>query len=684
MPEQEPSEHEREKVERLRRAMYSRKLSENLKPRDRRVLDLTPEIVGDDWKKEEPQTPGLTVAPRLIGVARSLLWWILIGSVLFFIAAIGIFAYYFAFGQGSLSANPRNIDISVQGPPQVAGGEPTALQIAVVNRNRVPIELAELVITYPEGTRALADQSDVKTSCSSIEGEAGGAYDLRRQRICLGTIESGGRKQGKISALFAGTTGSHADVKVELEYHVQGSSAVFVASTNYTLAFSSSPLAVSIDGNSQTVSGQPLQFTINVASNANASMKDVLLSIDYPFGFKFTSATPSPRPGGGASEQLWALGDLAPGQKKSVSIQGVLTGEQGDNRVFRLSAGTRTSENATRIETKLADNTYTLQISQPFLGLAVMVNGSDKSAVVAPGDNVAVSIAYQNNLPVEITDAVIVARLTGTGIDGSTVHVIDGFYRSSDDAVLWDKTTTSGKFASLAPGARGVVTFNFSAPESDALKSASDPSIDISVNAAGKRLSEAGVPQNLQSASRQQVKLATDLQISSQALYYANPFGSSGPIPPKAGVETTYALVFTVTNTTNKIKHAKVTATLPNYVRWIGSHAPSTEKLAFNQFDGTFTWDVGDIAPNVGLNSTPPRQIAISIGLTPSVSQIGSQPVLVREVTLRGEDEATSASITKTAAPDVTTNLTQVGKSSSNSVVGTDPGFSLGGATIVK
>ncbi len=673
----EPSEHEQEKIERLRRAMYSRKLSENLHPRERRVLDLSQEDVPDDWHEEEEKLGGITVAPRTIGTARSVLWWALVGSVVFFVAALGVFGYYFAFGGGSLAANPNNIDITVSGPPQVAGGEPSQLQISVVNRNRVAIELAELVITYPEGTRAISDQSQGgQQSCSSIEGEGGGLYDLRSQRICLGTIESGGRRQGTVSAVFSGESGSRADVKVELEYRVEGSNALFVASSDYGVILSSSPVSISIDGNTQTVSGQPIQFTVNVASNANAPLKDMLLAIDYPFGFKLTGATPQP-----ASGSIWALGDFAPGQKKSISIQGTLTGEQGDNRVFRFSGGTRKNPSLQSIETKLAENTFAMQISQPFLGLAVAVNGSSSGAIVSPGENVSVSITYQNNLPVEITDAVIVARLTGSAVEATSVNVLDGFYRSGDDSVLWDKTTTEGKLTTLAPGAKGTVTFNFTAPENG---NGADPQVDISVNAAGKRFSEAGVPQNLQATARQQVKLASDVQIASQALYYANPFGSSGPMPPKAGAETTYALVFTVTNTTNKIVGAKVTAVLPNYVRWIGSHAPSTEKLTFNQFDSTFTWDLGDIAPRVGLGGTPPRQLAISIGLTPSASQIGAQPILVRSVTLTGKDESTGLTVTKKATPDVTTNLTQVGKSSATSIVGTDPGFTPGNATVVK
>jgi hypothetical protein len=658
----ESSDFEQEKIERLRRAMYSRQLSEKMGERPRHALAPENEALPEDWREEEPGVSGSMVAPRFIGVTRKILTWTLIASIVFFIAALGFFAYFFVLGGGG-GASPSNIDISISGPPQVAGGELTKLQVVVTNRNRVALELADLVVTYPQGTRSPLDF----------------ASDFPSQRISLGTIEPGGTRQGTVSAVFAGVAGENGNVKVELEYHLSNSSSVFVASRDYGLNFGSSPITLSINGNTQTISGQPVQIDVTLSSNVSAPVKDALLHVDYPFGFVFSSADPAP-----VSPGLWAVGDLNPGERKTVSIRGTLSGESGDNRTFRFNAGTRTSAAATGITSVLSSGSFAMQISQPFLGLAVSVNKQNGTVIAQPGDTVNVTVAYQNNLSSEITNAVIVARLSGIEIDGSTVKSSDGFYRSTDGTVLWDKTTTDGALAAIAPGQKGTVSFSFQAPLSSALNAVTNPHLDISINAAGQRLSESGVPQNLQSASRASIKLATDLQLNVQGLYYANPFGSTGPMPPKAGTETTYALVFTVTNTTNKIVNGKVTATLPSYVRWIGSHAPASEGLTFDQASGTFIWNIGDIAPGVGIGESAPKQLAVAIGFTPSTSQIGQQPALVRNVTLTGIDGATGASVQRSATPDVTTNLATVGKSSQNALVGTDPGFSPANATVVK
>lgn len=678
----EPSEHEQEKIERLRRAMYSRVYADKLKPRERREMQPPAPGAPEDFVRPEPHFEGTIVAPAGLTIMRSVLWWVLGLAVVFFIGAVGFFVYYFMFGSGSLPASPDNISIAISGPPQVQGGDRTELQIVIENRNRAPLQGAELLLTYPDGTRSATADSANQYSCSGPQNTSDSSLSLPQQRICLGDIPAGGTRQGTVSAIFSGIGGQHEAIKADLEYRLAGSSALFVAATNYDLAFGSSPLTVSVDANSQTISGQPLQLTVNVASNASDPIKDVLLSAAFPFGFKVTSASPAP-----ASGSFWQLGDLNPGDTKTVTIQGVLTGQSGDDRVFNFTAGTRSTTTVQTVETPLSVIAQHVTISQPFLGLAVSVNGSSASSsstIVSPGDTVVVNVNYQNNITTPVTDAIIVAKLSGTQIDGSTVRSTDGFFRSADNSMIWDKTTTKGTLASLSPGDKGTVSFSFQAPTSAQLGGATAPRMSISINAAGNRVGESGVPETLLSSVVDQIGIATDLEYSAQGLYYSNRFGSTGPLPPKAGVETTYALLLTVTNTTNKITNATLTAQLPPYVRWLQKWAPAYENVTFNQLDGTMTWNLGDIDPGVGLGGVQPRQLAIAIGFTPSTSQIGTTPALLQNIVLSGIDDSTGNKITLPLSEDVTTDLTRVSKSAQGMTAGIDSGFTSSLAPVVQ
>jgi len=655
----EPSSDD-EKIDRLRRAMYSRSLSPKLSPRPRREMADGKSEVEEDWRRPEPKMPASIVAPTSLRGRRSPFRWLLIVSSIFFVGAAGFFVYYFTFGDGSLTVSPGNIAIAISGPPSVPGGESTELQISVSNQNRAALQLADLIITYPQGTRF--------SSNTPID------VPNQRQRISLGTIGSGEIRQMPIRAFFSGSEGTRTTLKVELEYRLEGSSAIFVSEASHEIVFSSSPLSISIEGNNETVSGQPVELTVIVNSNAASTMRDVLLNINYPFGFTFTGSTPAPsRQQSRSSSGIWELGDIKPGESVRVVPRGTLTGESGDERIFRATIGTRKTPQSGDIDTPLADNSYKMLISKPFLGLGISVNKvADSSVVVRPGDTVNVTVSWQNNLSTPVTDGVIVARLSGLLIDGEKVRTNDGFYRSSDSAVLWDKNTTAGTLANLPAGAQGSVQFSFIVPESAALQAIQTPRLTISVNAAGKRISESDVPENLQATALKTIKVASSLEILAQGFYYQNPFGSEGPLPPKAGSETTYAIALGVTNTTSRITNAKLTATLPPYVRWLGKYIPSSsESVTYNKTDGTISWNIGNIESGVGIEGVPPRQIAFAIGFTPSTSQIGEKPALLQNIILTGIDSATGESISPQAS-DVTTNILG------------DQGFSSSYATVVR
>ena len=220
-------------------------------------------------------------------------------------------------------------------------------------------------------------------------------------------------------------------------------------------------------------------------------------------------------------------------------------------------------------------------------------------------------------------------------------------------------------------------------PAGDALKKLVNPKLSISINAAGSRLSETGVAQGMQSTARSTISLATDLQLIAEGLYYTSPFGSTGPMPPKASVETTYAVVFTVRNTTNPLADAVLTATLPSYVRWVGSYSPPSEKVTFNSRDGSVTWKIGAIDAGVGLDAAPARQVAIAVGITPSTSQIGAEPALLQNIKLEAIDASSSDPVTRSVG-DVTTNLAKVQVSDTSINVVGDQGFSPANAAVVK
>src|SRR3989344_940699 len=125
-----PSDHEKEKIERLRRAMYSRTYADKLGPRERRSLESEHSGVPEDWQhKPEPVRREdlpleAMLRPQRKKKSYSVLKLTLLTAAVFFVGAILFFGYYLFFG-GASSISARNIDIAITGPTNIASAAPS-------------------------------------------------------------------------------------------------------------------------------------------------------------------------------------------------------------------------------------------------------------------------------------------------------------------------------------------------------------------------------------------------------------------------------------------------------------------------------------------------------------------------------------------------------------------------------
>jgi len=538
---------------------------------------------------------------------------------------------------GSNTVTSRKIDVLLNGPRTLRSGDELVLQVSVHNNNNATLELADLLVTYPPGTREISDIG------ASLEAE----------RISLGEIEPGGVRNGTIRSVLFGKNGETKEVSVELEYRLANSSGIFSTDpVTYRVPISSSALTISLDTHTQAVAGQRMDMTATITSNAQKIIRDVVVYPTFPFGFSVDTTSPPLH-----NDGLWELGDMEPGESREIRINGTLDGQSGDERTFRLIAGTRTTPQSRQVDTVLAEFEKRITVARPFLDMSLSFDGKEGDTYIAtPGESVEVILSWRNNLPVGLSDVVIAATLGGTGFDPFRIDVDNGFYRSIDSLVLWDKATTDGELAQVSAGQEGMLRMRLTPKKGVQLAGVENPTITFELHAAGQRLSESRVPESLQASVKASVKVATDATFTSRGLYFDNPLGSVGPLPPKVHAETTYGIMWEVSNSTNSVENASVTAILPPYVRWIGSVSPAAEQVVFNENDRTVTWRLDKVLPNTGVGAIAPRRVVFGLGLIPSTSQIGKSPVLIQQQVFTGTDGFTDTFI-RIPIDDVTTAL---------------------------
>lgn len=614
-------------IGRMQDMLYSKTARTGIRPRARLEGESLERPHG--WEhNEQGQPPAAPEGPRKPFPLIPLFF----GALLFFVIAVGIAVYTFMYGGNTVSSS--NIEISILGPSLLDGGKEASFEISILNRNAAPLQLADLVVEYPEGTRSAEDQT----------------VALPSERFSLGAIEPGDRVKQTVRAVLFGEQGAQRRILVTLEYRVAGSNAIFIKEQELNVLLGASPVSVTVEGPDEAVSGQEIVFTVAIRSNAQATINDVALEAQYPFGFTVTGADPETSVG----ESLWQLGALDPGQEKKVAIVGLLEGQDNEERVFRFMAGSEADQTAARIAVPYLTVPKSLTLKRPFVGGTLTINGDEsKTVVVDPGSTVRGTIAWKNNLDTEIEDLAIEAKLSGQALDRGSVIASRGFYRSLDSTIVWNKDDDPS-LARVAPGESGEVEFSFTARGSSGSTVITNPEMTVSVSVGGRRVSQGSVPETISSVFSKTIRVGSALSMVTRARHFSGPVQNSGPMPPRADQETTYGVTWSVRNPSNTISNGKASATLPSYVRYLGATSPSSEQVAYDERSRTVTWNLGDVKAGAGFGSAA-REVSFKVGITPSTSQVGSVPALTGRVVLTGDDRFTGSRVSVEGNPVTTT-----------------------------
>ena len=590
-------------------------------------------IVNEDWADNQFKVGGEVFSapkeevfsePKPARVS-SLSVKILIGSVIFFIVALGVVAFKFLGGGNMVSAN--NIEVLVKAPISISGGDVFPFEISIKNNNNVTLSGTDMGVTFPIGAKDVSDTS----------------LPAKRVQAFIGDILPGQTIKKNLSVVLYGEENDKKDITINLEYKVAGSNSQFNKVKVLTVAINSSPVNIVVTGPAEVNTNQTVDFSVDVISNSPSIVKGLLLKAEYPFGFVFGRSDPKTF----SKNNLWLIGDLEPGAKRTIKFSGVLSGQEGEARGFNFSIGSQSKADNLTIEVPFTKSFSSVTIRRPFVSADISLNGVNTAEYVAgAGEKIEVVIDWQNNLSYEVSDVSIVVKLSGNSLNKSTVEVEDGYYRSTDNTITFDKITNK-PFASLQPGETGKNKFVFSSFGTGSVTGAglSNPTISLSLSVRGKRVDYTGGQENVLFSDARKIKITTNPQLFAKALYYVGPFKNTGPIPPKAETETTYTITWTVTNPINNLSGTSVSASLPPYVKWLGKISPSGEKIDFDESTRLVTWNIGSISAGAGAVS-PAKEVSYQISFLPSVDQISTLPKLIGAATLNAKDNFTLSAVT--------------------------------------
>lgn len=549
---------------------------------------------------------------------------VLLSALVFFVLAVGVSSLLFLLGGNTISG--ENIAISLNGPFTIGGGETIPLQIGITNQNTVPIDSATLIVTYPQGTQSATE-----------EGK-----ELFVERLPFEVIQPGETLNVSLRAVVFGEENEEKTISAEIEYRVKGSNSTFAKQAEpLRFKITSSPIVVSVDSLQKVSSGQETDIEIKVSSNSPNPLTDILVKAEYPNGFDFTNADPSPVSG----QNVWLIESLDPEGSATITVTGVLVGKEEEEKALHVSVGVSNERDRYSLASIFSTATTEFLIESPFIDVALSLNGDQSGTVpVAAGEVIDVEIVVTNSLEYTIYDGTITLGLSGNALSDYTVRSTSGFYESINNTVSWEPSSVNS-LREILPGedVRLAVTLE---PDPD---TNATPQLAFDVDVKARRVTEGRATEELIGTAAGVAKVSSVAFLLGETGRDTSIFTDTGPLPPTAEEKTTYTLTLFAQNGTNDISDVEVTASLPVYVQWLDKTS-GAGKITFNETSRTVTWNAGDIDANQS------KIAGFQVSLLPSISQIGTTPTLLGEQRLKGNDRFTG-SVIRANNPALTTRL---------------------------
>src|SRR3989344_89030 len=523
--------------------------------------------------------------------------------LILFIVVIAGFVGYWVWRESIFSKEILRLEIL--GPDTATVGEEIEYTVRYKNNGNFVLEQAKITFNMPENCLTEDDKTRIMQN--------------------LKDIYPGDEEFVKFKTRLLGKEGDLKAAKAFLSYVPKNLTAPFESNTTFTTKIDTVPITLDFDLPTKVEKGKDIQYSINYFSNVDYPLENLSIKIDPTSGFDFKSSDPS-----SLDNSEWRIKTLNKAEGGRINIKGAVSADTDQNLSFSTKLGMWQNGSFVIIKEATAE----VQVIRPLLYISQQVNGS-ADYVASPGETLRYQILFRNIGSTPFDNLFMVVKLDGSALDMPSISSDYGQVQSNDNMIVWDSSQTP-QLRHLDVQQSGEVNFSVKV-KSDWAISGSDSNnalINDMVNIS-------------QITQKFTIKVNSGLAISQKAYYKNSEISNSGPIPPKAGESTTYAITWNIKNYVSDAKNVKVRAVLPENVSLTGQILPQNElsNFSFDSASREIVWSAGDILAGTGVNGDPVF-LSFQISLTPSNSQKGSVVPLIGTAYITGENQFTVTTIT--------------------------------------
>lgn len=524
----------------------------------------------------------------------------------------------------------NSIGMEISGPESVPSGESAKVTAKVTNNSGVVWQNVILDIQTPTGFAL--DKADPKPQATNEAVLKWGIGRLAPRASATFVLD--GRLVGK-----ANTTANFiANVTLTPENAPQSKQA---KKQFATVGVDESLVQISLIAPQQAASGERMKVKIIYQNKKTADALGVRISLAAPAGFTLMEANP---PVAGNNLE-WNFPQLAQQSQGEIDFNGTIQGDPDVVRTFKATLGFVGADGKFLFQN---DVQATTAIARRAITVTQIFNNQQDALKVNPSDVVEARVLVKNTGDIGLRDLIVKTNFTGVGLDPAALESAGGFYDSRLNQITWTaasipalKALRAGDTAEMSYRFKMLGTANLpytAATDKNfsitAQTSADSP--DIPTPIGGTKIISSGLFQ---------IMLNSVLQINMAAYYDDGRTGlpvSVGPQQPRVGAETIYTVRARLSNTSADVTDGIYRTTLPEGIRWVGNKYTTTGGVTYDERTREIRWMIGIIPARSG-TGLPGPEFDFQVGLTPSLNQVGSKPVLCLGSSLEGTDSFTTA-----------------------------------------
>lgn len=550
------------------------------------------------------------------------------------LAAIAVLAALAAAAWGGIAVfgpsrawTPEDFALTVDSPQSARSGEETTFTVRYRNSGPTDLSGVDLTMNMPDG---------FEFRRSDPEASAPGEWKI-------GDLAPGASGTIRVTGRVLAAPGSLMDLKAFVDYLPADFNSPFQTVATGAFTVVGATLGLTATSTDRVMPGEPVEVVYSWRNDGSEPMDDAALRVNFPQGFVFSNSSP----GATVAPSLWKLGTVAPGSDGKVVIRGSFDSGAKGEEDFAADLGYMKGEDFVA-----QDSTSTpVTVIGGDLVITTFVNGSSDASPVDFGDTLHVSVSYANKSEAQLGNVSLKLDFAGdpTDQDGKGAVATSSIADAAGGTVVGDSIVWTSKevpaLAKLQPGDQGTFDVSLKLAQTPYAPGVKDYSLALWVEGTVGTVNGAAKGRQVTS-SKLVFPFFSDLAFTAESRYFNDDDEAvgTGPLPPKAGEETTYRIFWTITNALHELDGITVKTTLPDDVRFTGKSATSAGELQYDADKKEVSWVLNRLPTSVGKAT-----MDFEVGLTPSDAAVGNILPLTGSASLDAMDTVAGGHIVRTA-----------------------------------